>query len=42
MGILIESDSKSLYVAGDTDEIGTLFKRIERYIGRISNDKEVL
>ena len=42
MGILIEADSKSLYVAGDSEEIGTLFKRIERYITRISNDKNVL
>ena len=33
---------KSLYVAGDSDEIGKLFQRIERYMVRISGDSEIL
>jgi hypothetical protein len=42
IGIIIENDVKSLYVAGDSDEVGKLFKRIDRYILRISADKNVL
>ena len=42
IGILIENDIKSLYVAGDSEEIGRLFTRIERYMKRISGDPEIL
>ena len=42
MGIIVEPDDKSLYVAGEAEEIGKLFTRIERYVTRISNDKKVL
>ena len=38
IGIIVENDTKSLYVAGDHEEIGKLFVRIERYIKRISGD----
>jgi hypothetical protein len=31
-----------MYVAGDSEEIGKLFKRIERYMTRISGDAAVL
>jgi len=33
---------KSLYVAGDTEEIGKLYERIERYMKRISGDADIL
>ena len=33
---------KSLYVAGDSEEIGKLFTRIERYMKRISGDDAIL
>ena len=33
---------KSLYVAGDSEEIGKLFTRIERYMKRISGDDGIL
>lgn len=33
---------KSLYVAGDNEEISALFMRIEKYIKRISGDPDVL
>jgi hypothetical protein len=39
---LIENDKKSLYVAGDSDEISNLFTRIERYMKRISGDDDIL
>lgn len=39
---MIESDTKSLYVAGDSEEIGKLFQRIERFIVRISGDENIL
>jgi hypothetical protein len=42
VGIIVEADTKSLYVAGDGAEISKLFQRIERYIVRLTNDKEVL
>lgn len=42
IGIIVESDVKSLYVAGDSEEVGKLFSRIERYMKRISGDPEVL
>jgi hypothetical protein len=42
IGIIIENDIKSLYVAGDSEEIGKLFARIERYMKRISGDTEIL
>ena len=38
----IENDIKSLYVAGDNEEISGLFMRIEKYIKRISGDPDVL
>ena len=31
-----------MYVAGDVDEIGRLFQRIERYMKRISGDEDIL
>jgi hypothetical protein len=31
-----------LYVAGDSEEIGRLFTRIERYMKRISGDVDIL
>ena len=31
-----------MYVAGDVDEIGRLFQRIERYVKRISADEDIL
>lgn len=42
IGIIIENDIKSLYVAGDSEEIGRLFVRIEKYIKRLSGDADVL
>ena len=42
IGIIVENDIKSLYVAGDSAEIGNLFTRIERYMKRISGDNEIL
>ena len=41
-GILIENDVKSLYVAGDSEEISKLFVRVERYMKRISDDDDIL
>lgn len=38
----MEPDIKSLYVAGDSEEVGKLFERMERYVKRISGDKDIL
>jgi hypothetical protein len=40
--VIVENDIKSLYVAGDSEEIGRLFTRIERYMKRISGDVDIL
>ena len=42
IGVIVENDIKSLYVAGDVPEIQTLFKRIERFIIRISGEPDIL
>ena len=42
IGVIVENDIKSLYVAGDASEIQTLFKRIERFIIRISGEPDIL
>ena len=42
IGIIVENDKKSMYVAGDSQEIDKLFKRIERYVTRISSDSGIL
>ena len=39
---MIENDVKSLYVAGDSEEISKLFVRVERYMKRISDDDDIL
>lgn len=38
----MEPDIKSLYVAGDSAEVGNLFTRMERYVKRISGDPDIL
>jgi len=42
IGIIVENDTKSLYVAGDSDEIGKLFARVERYMKRIAMNDDIL
>ena len=39
---MIENDVKSLYVAGDSFEIGKLFTRIEKFMVRIAMSDSIL